>query len=215
MTNNQIAPEAVPAPQPYAVQPARPASPEKRVRAQLARVTVGVGAYLTFLAFSGQIYSVFIGMMIPAGVVAFMIVQVLIALGLIVLGFSFAPTSAVRRLLAIGLTVGFVILAFVLAVTRLKGSPFGSAGIPISLTVGNVTFMLVVAVTVGWLIVRERNPLALLFVVVAGVIPLAQWNMMLGGIESGITQLVLMFIGILVFVGVAWLGRAVSGPDKH
>ena len=109
-----------------------------------------------------------------------------------------------------------MILAFVITVVRLGGGrTFGSAGIPISLTVGSVTFMLVVSVTIGWLIVRERSPLALLFVVVAGVIPLAQFGMMLNGIESGITQLVLMFLGILVFVGVAWLGRAVSGPDRE
>lgn len=209
MTNNQI----VPPPAPYATQPERPASPEKRITAQLARVSVGAGAYLTYLAFSGQIYSAFVGVMIPGGYVAFMVVQAFVGLGLLALGFSFAPAGAARRLAAIGITVVFVVLAFALAVVRLKGSAFGPAGIPISLTVGNVGFMLTIAVAIGWLIVRERNPISMLFVVLAGVIPFAQWSMLLGGVESGISQLVLLFLSIVVVVSVAWLGRAVSGPD--
>ena len=214
MTSDQFAGANVPVPTPYAQAP-RPVSDENRMQRRLSLVTVALGAYLSYFAFSGQIYVAMMGRGIPGGYGALLVIQALIALGVLMLGWAFAPTTAVRRVAAAVLSLVLVVIGFGVALLRLSGAPFGPGGVPVSLTIGSVPFMLVVAVALGWLIVRERSPLAYIFVLLAGVVPFAQFTLLIQGVESGVSQLVLMALSALVIVVIAWVGRAVTGSAER
>ena len=190
-----------------------PRATDHRLRVLLSLVTVSVGAYLTVLSFSGQIYSVFLGYNPTPFLGLYLVLQVLIALAVLSLGWGFAPTSVPRRALAIGLTIGLVVFSVTIAIVRISGTLRVPGALFMQFTVGNVPFMIVVAVALGWLIVRERSPIAFVFVLLAGVIPIAQYALLLAGTESILTQLLMLMLSAAVLVSIAWMGRGVSGSS--
>lgn len=215
MTNNQVVPDPVPVPSPYAaVDTSRaPRATDHRLRVLLSLVTVSVGAYLTYFAFSGQIYPVLLGFNPTPFLGLYLVLQALIALAVLCMGWAFAPTTVPRRALAIGLTLLLVVVSVTIAILRISGTLRAPGGVAIGLTVGSAPFMIVLAVALGWLIVRERSPIAFVFVLLAGVIPIAQYALLLGGAESILTQLLMLIVSAAVLVSIAWMGRGVSGSS--
>ena len=215
MTNNQVEPDPAPVPSPYAaVDTSRsPRATDHRLRVLLSLVTVSVGAYLATLSLSGQLYTVLLGYNSTPFLGLYLVLQVLVALAVLSLGWAFAPTSVPRRALAIGLTFGLVVISLTIAVVRISGTLRVPGALLLQFTVGNVPFMIVVAVALGWLIVRERSPIAFVFVLLAGVVPVAQYALLLAGAESILTQLLLLLLSAVVLVSIAWMGRGVSASS--
>jgi hypothetical protein len=196
-------------------------TPPASTRWLLSLVTVSLGGYLLILSLSGQFIQLFTGMRLEISYGVLLVVQLLIALAVVVLGFVFAPAALARRLIAGGILVAVVFVVVVLQAIRLS-SGFGAASVFVGFTLGDSFVMLAAALGAGWLVVRGRPALAYAALALVVVLALAHWGLLVNGVDSATTQLVMLLLGVVVVAAIGWggvlssrvLGGAASGSPQ-
>ena len=135
-------------------------------------------------------------------------VQFLTILGLYVAAFAIAPAPGSRRLAAI--TLACVVL-FLWATFGIERS-IGNISEPVGfwLFVLNQGFITLVVSLGGWLLVRQRHPLAFVVLVVAVVPPIVAGVLRNASVTSGAYQLVIEAIVVLGGIGAAWAAWAID-----
>ncbi|WP_404430313.1 hypothetical protein LG299_11455 [Microbacterium lacus] len=134
--------------------------------------------------------------------------EYLLMLGLFVVSFSIAPTTAGRRLGAV--TLAAVVLLLWAAVGIERG--VGNIVDPIefwTFVTGQGFIALVVGLG-GWLIVRERHPLAFIVLLFAVVPPIVSRMIVDASWTSGSYVLVLEGVVIALGIGGAWLAAFID-----
>lgn len=202
-----VAPEAPPV-APSGL-PAAPADPGARYRNLASAVAVFLGGYLLVLALSGQLASFLTGQFgNRPGFIALLMGQLVFAALVVVAGFFLSTASAGRKLVASAIVAVVVVVELLLQVALLGGVIGG--GIALPMTLANPYFMTVVAVGVGWLIVRgaKLGWLALLLAVVLIPLPLAFANGVIDFQFAGVIQLLVSaIVGVVIVAG----GRPLRG----
>lgn len=191
------------------------------VRWLLSLVTVSLGGYLLVSSLSGQFIQLFTGMRIEISYGVLLVLQLLFALAVVALGFFFAPVSLLRRVIAMVIVVGVVLLVAILQAARLS-TGFGPASVFIGFTFADVFVMLTAALGAGWLIVRTRPGLAFVALALVVILALVHWGLLVNGVDSATTQLVMLVLSVLVVAAIGWggmlasrlLGRASSGAPR-
>jgi hypothetical protein len=196
-------------------------TPPASTRWLLSLVTVSLGGYLLILSLSGQFIQLFTGMRLEISYGVLLVVQLLIALAVVVLGFVFAPAAPARRWIAGGILMAVVFVVVVLQAVRLS-SGFGAASVFVGFTLGDSFVMLAAALGAGWLVVRGRPALAYAALALVVVLALAHWGLLVNGVDSATTQLVMLLLGVVVVAAIGWggvlasrvLGRAAAGSPQ-
>jgi hypothetical protein len=182
------------------------AVPADRSRALASAVAVYLGGYLILLAFSSQIALALSSLgNLPPTYTALLLAQLIFAVVVVVVGLFLAPASAGRKVIASAIVVAGVVIALVSVILRVTGG-FAGAGVPVSLTVANTTFMTVLAVGAGWLIVRSATAgwLALLLALVLVPLP---YVFALSGLESALIQFIALGVAAAIGAVIIWAGR--------
>ncbi|HWM33597.1 MAG TPA: hypothetical protein VNR36_05105 [Pseudolysinimonas sp.] len=175
-----------------------------------ALVAVLLGGYLLL---SADVARLALGL---AGVIAFppeqtivLLLQYLFAIAVIVFGFAVSPAASGRRIIAIVLVLVLLVIWTMLYVARLTGS-----AAPLPFASGFLTapsFIVPLALSTGWLIVRERPAITyplLILSLFGGVVP---FLMVLAAQPSAAMQLVQAPLALALGVGIAWLARLIAG----
>lgn len=194
-------PEVAPAPLPTDTVPAV----ERRTgRTAMAAVVVFVGGYLVISTLSGQLpaaLSGFIGngMFVPGLLVS----QFVFALIVVIVGLVGAVGSGVGKLIGSLVVVGSVVI-LVLTTMRLNGAL--RTGPEAMFLFANPWFMTVLLVGVAWLLVRRARLgwLALLGALVLSPVP---WALVMAGVDSVLTQLLMLALSAIVGAGILLAGR--------
>jgi hypothetical protein len=187
--------------------PARPVGPDPAVSTRwlLSLVTVSLGGYLLMLSLSGQFIQLFTGMRLDISYGVLLVLQLLFALAVVVLGFVFAPTVLPRRLIAGAVLVAVVFVVVVVQAIRVS-SGFGPASVFIGFTIGDSFVMLTAALGAGWLVVRKRPALAYAALALVVILALVHWGLIVNGLDSATTQLVMLILSALVVAAIGWGG---------
>jgi hypothetical protein len=152
--------------------PEAPATPkEARFRTLVSGGTVFLGGYLVLFALSNGVVNQFsgIGGYHPAWIV-FFVSEILVAVGVVVLGLLLAPTSTLRKALASGIVLAIPVVEVFCAVAIVKAPPGNGF---LGATFANFYFMTVLAVGAAWLIVRRASIGWLTLLLTGGLIALA------------------------------------------
>lgn len=140
-------------------------------------------------------------------------VQFLTIVGLYIASFAIAPAPGAHRLAAITLACVVLFLWATLGIERSIGNV--TEPIDLWLFVLNQGFITLVVALGGWLIVRQRHPLAFVVLAVAVVPPIVAAVLRDASVTSGAYQLVIEGIVVLGGIGGAWaawaIDRAVRG----
>jgi len=189
---------------------APPAPPAQLVSTQwlLALVTVSLGGYLLMLSLGGQFIQLFTGMRIEVSYGALLVLQLLFAVAVVLLGFFFAPASLARRSIAGAIVAVVVLFTVILQAVRLT-TGLGAASVFIGFTFADAFVMLPLALGAAWLVVRARSGLAFAGLALVVLPALAHWALLVNGVDSATTQIIMLILGALVTAGIGW-GGAIS-----
>lgn len=135
-------------------------------------------------------------------------VQFLTIVGLYVASFAIAPAPGAHRLAAITLACVVLFLWATLGIERSIGNV--TEPIDLWLFVLNQGFITLVVSLGGWLLVRQRHPLAFVVLIVAIVPPIVAGVLRDASVTSGAYQLIIEGIVVLGGVGGAWAGWAID-----
>ncbi|KQM59048.1 hypothetical protein [Agreia sp. Leaf210] len=194
----------------YAPRPqTSPPSQTLATRWLLALVTVSLGGYLVVQSLSGQFIQLFLNTRLDASVGALLVLQLLFAVAVTVLGFFFAPATVARRSIAAGIAVAAVLLVALFQAVRLTAR-LGRGGFLLSFTVADVFVMMTLGLGLAWLIVRSRPGLSLVSLALVVVLSLAHWGLLMGGIESATTQIMMLILSAVVVAAIGWGGVLAS-----
>ena len=161
------------------------------LNANLAQLVLGLSGFSSF----------------PPEQVLILLTQYLFAVAVILFGLAVAPAEIGRRVIAVVAVLVLLILWTATFGARLTGSvplPFASG------FVAAPTFIVPLALVLGWLIVRERpglGYLVLLLSLIGGAVPFA---LVLNAAPAGITQLAAAPLALVLGVGMAWIARAIA-----
>lgn len=135
-------------------------------------------------------------------------VQFLTILGIYVAAFAIAPASGGRRLAAITLACVVLLLWATFGIER----SVGNIGEPVQLWlfVLNQGFITLVVALGGWLLVRQRHPLAFVVLPIAIVPPIVAAVLRDASVTSGAYVLIIEAIVVLGGIGGAWAGWAID-----
>ena len=143
-------------------------------------------------------------------------VQFVVILGLYISAFAIAPAPAGRRLAAVTLACVVLFLWATFGIERSIGNVTEPVGF--WLFVLNQGFITLVVALGGWLLVRQRHPLAFVVLAVAVVPPIVAGVLRDASVTSGSYQLVIEGIVVLGGIGAAWaawaIDRALRRPEQ-
>jgi hypothetical protein len=196
-------------------------SPNVATRWLLSLVTVSLGGYLLVMSLSGQFNQLFTAMQIDISYAVLLILQLLFAVAVVGLGFFFAPAPLLRRVVAAAIVVGVVLLVVILQAVRLS-SGFGPASVFMGFTLADAFVMLTAAFGAAWLVVRRRRGLAFAALALVVILALAHWALLVNGVDSATTQLVMLVLSALIVSAIGWggvltsrvLGGSASGTQR-
>ena len=140
-------------------------------------------------------------------------VQFLTIVGLYVASFAIAPAPGAHRLAAITLACVVLFLWATLGIERSIGNV--TEPIDLWLFVLNQGFITLVVSLGGWLLVRQRHPLAFVVLIVAIVPPIVAGVLRDASVTSGEYQLVIEAIVMLGGIGGAWAAWAIDGAVRR
>ncbi|MGV8883624.1 MAG: hypothetical protein ACOH19_15870 [Rhodoglobus sp.] len=165
-----------------------------------------LGGYAIVSVNLGYLFQFFRG---PAGPEAFS--QVTIALVIIVAAIVLHPASGFLR----GIAVALVVLGMVLLLFYQISYLSGDVSVPRELgMVARVILrwdsVMVTLLLAAWFIVRRSNPLAFVFLPLTVIIGLIGTFLLIQGVEGPVTTNITLFVSLLVAVGIAWIGAALS-----
>lgn len=135
--------------------------------------------------------------------------EFVLMLGLFVASFVIAPTSGYRRLAAVTLASVVLLLWATVGIERGVGNIVEPVAFWTFIT-GQGFITLVVGLG-GWLIVRERHPLAFVVLGLAVIPPIVSRMIVDASWTSGSYTLVLEGVVIALGIGGAWLAVAIDG----
>ena len=135
-------------------------------------------------------------------------VQFLTIVGLYVASFAIAPAPGAHRLAAITLACVVLFLWATLGIERSVGNV--TEPVDLWLFVLNQGFITLVVSLGGWLLVRQRHPIAFVVLIVAIVPPIVAGVLRDASVTSGAYQLIIEGIVVLGGVGGAWAGWAID-----
>ena len=135
-------------------------------------------------------------------------VQFVTILGLYIAAFVIAPAPGSRRLAAVTLACVVLFLWATFGIERSIGNVVEPVGF--WLFVLNQGFITLVVSLGGWLLVRQRHPLAFVVLIVAVVPPLVAGALRDASVTSGSYQLVIEGIVVLGGIGGAWAAAAID-----
>jgi len=175
-------------------------------RTLASAITLFLGGYLLISALSGQLgYSISSISRNPIEVTAYLVLQALFALLVVVVGFVLAAAPIGTRLIAAGVVFASALIVLVTQAVTLTGS-FGASAVPARATFGNAYFMTLLAVGAGWLVVR-RARLGWLALLAALVLIPVPYLLVLSNVPSIITQIVSLTLSAVVGAGIIAAGR--------
>ena len=175
-------------------------------RTLASAITVFLGGYLLISSLSGQLgYSISSISRNPIEVTAYLVLQALFALLVVVVGFVLAAAPIGTRLIAAGVVFASALIVLVTQAVTLTGS-FGASAVPARATFGNAYFMTLLAVGAGWLVVR-RARLGWLALLAALVLIPVPYLLVLSNVPSIITQIVSLTLSAVVGAGIIAAGR--------
>ena len=165
-----------------------------------------LGGYAIVSVSLGYLLQVFRG---AAGPEAFS--QVTIALIIVVAAIVLHPASGLLRGIAVALVVLGTVLLLIYQISYLSGE----VSIPRELgMVARVILrwdsVMVTLLLAAWFIVRRSNPLAFVFLPLTVIIGVVGNFLLLQGVEGMVVNNITMFVSLLVTVGIAWIGAALS-----
>jgi hypothetical protein len=196
---------------PFAPGPSAPQAPSAppaqlvSTRWLLALVTVSLGGYLLVLNLAGQFIQLFTGMRIEVPYGALLVLQLLFAGAVVLLGFFFAPASLARRSIAGAIVAVVVLFTIILQAVRLS-TGLGAASVFIGFTFADAFVMLPLALGAAWLVVRARPGLAYAALALVAIPALVHWALLINGVDSATTQIIMLILGALVAAGIGWGG---------
>lgn len=202
-------PDPAPAPLPSDPAPLPPdtgSTVDRRTgRTAMAAVVVFVGGYLVISTLGGQLpaaLSGFIGngMFVPGLLVS----QFVFALIVVIVGLVGAVGSGVGKLIgSLVVVVGSVVI---LALTTMRLNGALRTGPEAMFFFANPWLMTVLLVGVAWLLVRRARLgwLALLGALLLSPVP---WALVMAGVDSVLTQLVMLALSAIVGAGILLAGR--------
>ena len=197
--------------------PSAPAAQLTSTRWLLALVTVSLGGYLLVLSLAGQFVQLFTGIRIEVSYGALLVLQLLFAVAVVLLGLFFAPASLTRRSIAGAIVAVVVLLTVVLQAVRLT-TGLGAASVFIGFTFADAFVMLPLALGAAWLVVRARPGLAFAALALVMIPALAHWGLLVNGVDSATTQIIMLILGVLVAAGIGWAGaiadRILRAPSQ-
>lgn len=175
-------------------------------RTLASAITVFLGGYLLISSLSGQLgYSISSISRNPIELTAYLVLQALFALVVVVAGLLLAAAPMGMRLIAAVVVIASALIVLVTQAVTLTGS-FGATAVPVRATFGNAHFMTLLAVGAGWLIVRRARVgwLALLAALILIPVP---YLLVLSNVPSVITQIVSLTLSAVVGAGIIAAGR--------
>jgi hypothetical protein len=179
------------------------------IRYGMSLVAVLLGAYLLLDGNWGS----FAGLS-RAGqpdIVFLLVTQLLFGAIVLLFGVLVAPAAAARRAIAAVIVVVLVLLYAVLQPLYL----LGTVQIPVrGLLIGSVLgapFLVTLAASAAWLIIRARPGLSYLLLIATIIIPIAVNAAVLAALPSTTTTVVSNVLATIVGVGIAWAARAIAG----
>lgn len=201
-TADSPAPYTVPAdvpPPAYAPVPERP----HRGSALACAVALFLGGYILIAALSSQLAAALAGFGAGPEYLPLFFGQLLFAVLAVVVGLLLAPAEASRKVIAIVVVVVAVAATLAAETVRLSSNV---GGIPLSITLANPYFMVVLSLGIAWLIVRHARLgwLALLLAFVLIPIP---YLLTFAGLSVAITQPVLLIVTGIVGLVILVAGR--------
>lgn len=190
---------------PFTPAPSAPPAQLVSTRWLLALVTVSLGGYLLVLSLAGQFIQLFTGMRIELSYGALLVLQLLFAVAVVLLGLFFAPTSLARRSIAGAIVAVVVLFTVILQAVRLT-TGLGSATVFIGFTFADAFVMLPLALGAAWLVVRARPGVAYAALALVVIPALVHWALLVNGVDSVTTQIIMLVLGALVAAGIGWGG---------
>lgn len=165
-----------------------------------------LGGYALVSVSLGYLFQAFRG---AAGPEAFS--QVTIALIIAVAAIVLHPASGLLRGIAVGLVVLGTVLLLIYQISYLSGE------VTMPRELGMVTrvilrwdSVIITLLLAAWFIVRRSNPLAFLFLPLTVVIGLIGTFLLIQGVDGIVTSNITMFMSLIVAIGIAWIGAALS-----
>jgi len=135
-------------------------------------------------------------------------VQFILIVGLYVAAFAIAPAPGSRRLAAVTLACVVLFLWATFGIERSIGNIVEP--VDVWLFVLNQGFITLLVSLGGWLLVRQRHPLAFLVLIVAVVPPIVAGVLRDASVTSGSYLLIIEAIVVLGGIGGAWAAWAID-----
>lgn len=165
-----------------------------------------LGGYALVSVNLGYLFQVFRG---AAGPEAFS--QVTIALIIAVAAVVLHPASGFLRGIAVAVVVLGVVLFLIYQLSYLNGDVGFTRELGmVARVILRWDAVMVTLLLAAWFIVRRSNPLAFVFLPLTVIIGLVGNFLLIQGVEGIITSNITMFVSLVVGVGIAWIGAALS-----
>ncbi len=140
-----------------------------------------------------------------------LLADALFATLVLLIGLAVAPATVARRAIVVGLA-GFVILIGVLVAAVSFASVFPIPG-PGGLIIRSALLPSLSApflATIGWLLVRGRPPVTLLFALLFATLPSLNVALVFAGVDASVFSLVSVPIAAFFGIGIAWAAAALD-----
>lgn len=173
----------------------------------------------TYLIMKTEVFSLLgplrFGVQTDPALVVTAIAGMLFAVLILLAGLAIAPGTVARRAVAVGIAGGMLIVGAIVAALTFSGA-FPSAG-PVGLVVRNALLSSLSAsflATLGWLLVRGRPLVTLLFPLVLAVLPVLDVALVFGGASASVFSLVSVPIAAVLGIGAAWAAAALDRTGR-
>jgi len=175
-------------------------------RTLASAITVYLGGYLLISALSGQLaYSLSGSSRNPIELTAFLVLQALFAVLVVVVGLMLAAAPMATRMIAAAIVIVSALIVIFTQAVSLTGA-LGAGAIPSRMVFGNAHFMLVFAIGAGWLIARAAR-IGWLALIAAFVLIPVPYTLVLASIPSIITQMVVLALSAIIGAAIIIAGR--------
>ena len=175
-------------------------------RTLASAITVYLGGYLLISALSGQLaYSLSGSSRNPIELTAFLVLQALFAVLVVVVGLMLAAAPMATRMIAAAIVIVSALIVIFTQAVSLTGA-LGAGAIPSRMVFGNAHFMLVFAIGAAWLIVRAAR-IGWLALIAAFVLIPVPYTLVLANIPSIITQMVVLALSAIIGAAIIIAGR--------
>lgn len=165
-----------------------------------------LGAYLLVSLNLGAFAQVFRGSLGPEVFAPFVIAMIVLIAAIVL-----HPTTNLRRVIALVIVVVGVITLLSYQLARISGGM--SLGRDLNIMSQSVLRWDAVTITLvlaAWLVVRRRRPVTYILLVAVALVGFLGFFLLIVGLPSLISSIVITVVGLVIAVGIAWAAAAIS-----